>query len=358
MDMSSQREILRASPACSIPELAGEITAALVGAGPARSFGEVRSRLTTNNVALVIGTSGSTGLIKEVAFTRAALIASAQASNTFIGAVSGAQWSLLLPVTHIAAVNVIIRSIELGTLPLDLRSFAGEYPEVDFTSIVPTQLFRALNSDARLLRHLQNTQGVLVGGAALAPTLRKQAEANGIKIIETYGMTETCGGCIYDGTALNGVEFAIADNSVIKIRGSILATDYLNFSDLFQLHDGWFMTNDLGEIVDGKLCVLGRADDVIISGGENLSLTAVEATLSVRFPDLECAAFAISDPQWGQSLHIAIVGEFSETEISHYLEAAFGEVAKPKGVHSLPSLPLLGIGKVDRIALTEMVGDE
>ena len=358
MEMSSQREILRASRAGSIPELAGEITAALVGTGPARSFGEVRSKLTTDNIAIVIGTSGSTGLIKEVAFTRAALIASARASNTHIGAVNSAQWSLLLPVTHIAAVNVIIRSIELGTLPLDLRSFAGEYPKVDFTSIVPTQLFRALNSDARLLRHLQSAQGVLVGGAALAPALRKQAEADGIKIIETYGMTETCGGCIYDGKALNGVEFAIASNGVIKIRGSVLATNYLNSPALFQLHDGWFITNDLGEIIDGKLCVLGRADDVIISGGENLSLTAVEATLSVRFPDLECAAFAISDPQWGQSLHIAIVGEFSEVEISHYLEGAFGEVAKPKGIHALPSLPLLGIGKVDRMTLTKMVVNE
>ena len=358
MDMSSQRKVLRASPTCSIPELAGEISAALVGTGPARSFGEVRAKFSHHNIAIVVGTSGSTGLIKEVAFTRAALIASAQASNTFIGAKVGAKWSLLLPITHIAAVNVIIRSMELGTLPVDLRNFDGEFPEVDFTSIVPTQLFRALNSNQRLLRHLQSTQAVLVGGAALAPVLRQQAEAAGITIIETYGMTETCGGCIYDGKALNGVEFAIADNGVIKIRGSVLATDYLNSPDLFQLYDSWFMTNDLGEVVNGNLHVIGRADDVIISGGENLSLTAIEATLSVRFPDLECAAFSISDPHWGQALHIAIVGEVSEVEISHYLEAALGEIAKPKGFHFLVSLPLLGIGKVDRLALAKMVNNE
>lgn len=358
MDKSSQRELLRASLAWSIPELAGEITAALVGSGPARSFGDVRSKLVPKSAAIVIGTSGSTGLIKEVAFTRGALLASARASNTFMGAVKGATWSLLLPVTHIAAVNVIIRSIELGTLPVDLRSFEGEYPRVDFTSIVPTQLFRALNSDARLLKHLQSAQSVLVGGASLSPTLRKQAEHTGIKIIETYGMTETCGGCIYDGQALNGVEFAITDKGVIKIRGTVLATDYLNSPDLFQLHDGWFMTNDLGEIIEGRLHVLGRADDVIISGGENLSLTAIEATLSVRFPDLECAAFAVNDQQWGQALHIAIVGDVNQTEISHYLEAALGDIAKPKGIHLLKSLPLLGIGKVDRLTLAKMVVHE
>lgn len=355
MDMSSQRKILRASPTCPLPELIGEITAALDGSGPALSFGEVRAKSTSSDIAIIVGTSGSTGLVKEVAFRKAALIASAQASNSYIGAVKASTWSLLLPVTHIAGVNVIIRSLELDTFPVDLRNFEGEYPPVDFTSIVPTQLYRALNSDQRLLRHLQGTKAVLVGGAALTPALGNKAEAVGIRIIETYGMTETCGGCIYDGKALNGVEFAIAENGRIKIRGPVLAHDYLNSPNLFHLQDGWFMTNDLGEIIDGKLHVIGRADDVIITGGENLSLTAVEATLSIRFPELECAAFAISDPQWGQALHIAVVGDLNETEISHYLEAAFGEIAKPKGIHSLNSLPLLGIGKVDRTALTNMV---
>jgi O-succinylbenzoic acid--CoA ligase len=337
MDMSSQRELLRASPTCEITQLAAQITAALVGNGPALSFGDVRSNLAAENIAIVVGTSGSTGLIKEVAFTRDALIASAQASNSFIGAIAGAQWSLLLPVTHIAAVNVIIRSIEVGTIPLDLRNFEGEYPKVDFTSIVPTQLFRALNSDARLLRHLQATNAVLVGGAALAPALRTQAQSAGINVIETYGMTETCGGCVYEGQGLLGVEFAISEKGVIKIRGPVLATNYLSSPDLFQLNDGWFMSNDLGE---------------------NLSLTSIEATLSVRYPDLECAAFAINDRQWGQALHLAIVGEANETEISHYLEAALGDIAKPKGIHILESLPLLGIGKVDRAALSKMVEHE
>ena len=358
MDMSSHREILRANPAWSIPQLAVEITAALVGNGPALSFGDVRSKYLAQDFAMVIGTSGSTGLIKEVAFTRASLVASAQASNSFIGATPGSQWSLLLPINHIAGVNVILRSMELGTLPIDLRNYEGEYPSVDFTSIVPTQLFRALNSDERLLRHLQKAKTVLVGGAPLAQNLRGQAEAHGINIVETYGMTETCGGCVYDGRTLNGVEVTINDQSVIEIRGAVMASGYLNSSNILELQDGWFTTNDLGEIIDGKLIVLGRADDVIITGGENLSLIAIEAVLSIRFPDLECAAFAIKDPQWGQALHIAVVGQANENEISLFLEGALGQIAKPKGIHSIESLPLLGIGKVDRATLARMVTHE
>jgi len=358
MDMTSQRKILRADPAWSIPQLDAEITAALAGNAPALSFGEVRTKSLAKELALVIGTSGSTGSIKEVAFSRQALVSSAQASNSFIGATSGSQWSLLLPINHIAGVNVILRSMELGTLPLDLRNFEGEYPHADFTSIVPTQLFRALKSDERLLRHLKSAKTVLVGGASLAQSLREHARAEGINIVETYGMTETCGGCVYDGQALNGVEIAISDQGVIKIRGAVMASDYLNSSNIFKIQDGWFTTNDLGELKDGKLKVLGRSDDVIITGGENLSLMAVEAVLSVRFPDLECAAFGVNDPQWGQALHIAIVGTVNENEISLYLEGALGQIAKPKGIHSVESLPLLGIGKVDRLTLARMVRDE
>ena len=103
---------------------------------------------------------------------------------------------------------------------------------------------------------------------------------------------------------------------------------------------------------------MGRADDVIISGGENVSLTAIEATLSIRYPEIEFAAFAVNDIQWGHALHLAVVGEIGESEISHYLEAALGAASKPKGIHHLEQLPSLGIGKVDRIALAKMVEHE
>ena len=350
MDNSSQRTILRVSPACEIPQLAGEITAALVGDGPTLGFGEITSESAPHYAAVVVGTSGTSGNSKEVVLTATALISSARASNKFINAKPGETWSLLLPLTHIAAVNVIIRAIELGTLPIDVRNHEGEYPKADYTSIVPTQLFRALNGDDQLLNHLKSAKTVLVGGAALSQSLRNQAELAGIKVVTTYGMTETCGGCVYDGTPLDGVSVEIRSGKIF-IRGPILASS-------IALNEGWYETSDLGEMDDEKVVVLGRADDVIISGGENLSLNAVEESLSRAFPDVQTAAFAIEDPQWGHSLQIAVVGEVTNNEISTHLEKDLGAFAKPKGIHHLASLPLLGIGKVDRKALAKGIAHE
>jgi O-succinylbenzoic acid--CoA ligase len=240
--------------------------------------------------------------------------------------------------------------MELGTTPIDLRNFEGEYPKADYTAIVPTQLFRALNGDQQLLSHLQSAKAVLVGGAALSQTLRKQAELAGVKIVTTYGMTETCGGCVYDGTPLEGVQIEIRDGA-IRIKGPVLASS-------ISLNDGWFETNDLGQYENDHLVVIGRSDDVIISGGENLSLNAVENSLGNAFPDTQFAAFAVEDPQWGQSLQVAVVGTISDDQIAAHLEKDLGVFAKPKGIHRMSSLPLLGIGKIDRKSLAKGVANE
>jgi O-succinylbenzoic acid--CoA ligase len=350
MDTSSQRKILRVSPAGEISQLAGEITAALVGDGPTLGFGEIASEFAPNHAAVAIGTSGTTGSPKEVLLTSAALISSARASNKYIGAKFGETWSLLLPLTHVAAVNVIVRAMELGTTPIDLRNFEGEYPKADYTAIVPTQLFRALNGDQNLLNHLQSAKTVLVGGAALSQALREQAEFARIKIITTYGMTETCGGCVYDGTALEGVEIEIR-SGIIFIKGPVLASS-------ISLNDGWYETSDLGEYHNGQLAVIGRSDDVIISGGENLSLNAVENSLATAFPEAQFAAFAVENLQWGHTLQVAVVGTISDDLITAHLEKDLGSYAKPKGIHRMNSLPLLGIGKIDRKSLAKGIADE
>ena len=350
MDNSSQRKILRVSPACETPLLARDITAALAGNGPTLGFGEVSSEFGPSQAAVVIGTSGTTGAPKEIFLSSHALVASARASNAFVGAKLGDTWSLLLPLTHVAAVNVFVRAFELGTIPVDLRNHSGEYPRVNFTAIVPTQLFRALNGDEQLLKHLQGAQKVLVGGAALSSAIRNQATAAGINVVTTYGMSETSGGCVYNGEILEGAEVEVRGGSIF-IRGSVLALN-------LELSDGWFETNDLGEFVDEKLVVIGRSDDVIISGGENLSLNSVENILSQSFPDIQFAAFSVEDPQWGQTLHIAVVGEADSGSISSVLEEKVGAFAKPKGIHSLNSLPLLGIGKVDRKRLAQEIPNE
>jgi O-succinylbenzoic acid--CoA ligase len=249
--------------------------------------------------------------------------------------------------THIAGVNVLIRAHQLGTEVLDLRDHTGAYLHADFTAVVPTQLFKALNGDADLLKHLQGAQAVLVGGASISPALKEQARAAGINIVTTYGMTETSGGCAYNGQALDGVKIEIADGKQIKIAGPTLAEGVAR--------DGWFYTDDLGEIENGILKVIGRRDDVIISGGENISLSAIEAVIAKELPHLQIAAFATKDPQWGDALKIAVVGSGSDIEnaITEALIKSLGNIAKPKGIYFVDSLPLIGVGKVDRLALAK-----
>ena len=350
MDNSSQRKILRVSPACETPQLARDITAALAGNGPTLGFGEVNSEFGPMQAAVAIGTSGTTGTPKEIFLSSHALVASARASNAFLGAKAGDTWSLLLPLTHVAAVNVFVRAFELGTIPVDLRNYSDAYQRVDYTAIVPTQLFRALNGDDHLLKHLQGAQKVLVGGAALSNAIRNQATAAGVNVVTTYGMSETSGGCVYNGEILEGTEVEVRGGSIF-IRGNVLALN-------LDLTNGWFETNDLGEFVGDKLVVIGRADDVIITGGENLSLNNVENILNESFPDIQFAAFCVEDPQWGQSLHIAVVGEIDRDSVISLLERKIGAFAKPKGIHSVNSLPLLGIGKVDRKRLAQEIPNE
>ena len=335
-----------------------DLAKALAGTGPALGFGDLQNTSVPAAVAVVIGTSGSTGTPKEVGLAASALLASARASNKYLGANFGQIWSLFLPLTHVAGVNVLVRSLELGTMPIDLRN-ANQYPKVDFTAIVPTQLFRALNGDALLLEHLKNCSAVLVGGAALPNEIRTQANDHGITVVSTYGMTETSGGCVYDGMPLESVEVGTTAEGAIKIKGPILATTYLNDSIGWEraVTEGWFVTNDFGIVDSGKLEVLGRIDDVIISGGEKISLTTIETTLNSHYANNEFAAFAIYDPEWGSALYLAIAGDLSilTTEVSSYLTQVLGNVAKPKGFLTLAALPLIGVGKVDRKALAQLM---
>jgi O-succinylbenzoic acid--CoA ligase len=358
MEQNAQRELRSADPQWTASESMAHVSQALKSVGPALVCG--RSSLThvPQVISLVIATTGSSGTPKEVGIAASALLASARASNSALAAQPGNTWSLLLPLTHIAGINVLIRALELGSEPIDLRNFQGEYPHADFTAIVPTQLFKALNGDDQLLKHLTGAKAVLVGGAALATDLHLQAKNAGVNIVVTYGMTETTGGCVYDGVPLNGVEISITSEGRIAVKGPVLAQTYLGAQTLWdsQFKDGWFLTSDFGRMENGKLIVEGRSDDVIISGGENISLSAIESSLHSHFPHTSFAAFSLKDTQWGQSLHVAIAGDGATTddEISQYLSEHFGDFSKPKGYLHIPELPLIGIGKVDRKKLTQL----
>lgn len=362
MEMSSQREIRAIDPTWTLAQLRAHLDKAIKGEGPALTLAPISAKSVPAEISLVVSTSGSTGDAKEVGLSAPALLASARATNKFFGAEAGQTWSLLLPLTHIAGINVLMRSLELGTSAIDARQITGAYPYADFTAIVPTQLFRALNGDSHLLEHLLSAKAVLVGGAALDSNLADQARAAGINIVESYGMTETCGGCIYDGLAIGGTSFVIDQNGLIKISSEMLATSYLNDQAGWnsKFTNGYFLTSDLGEISGGKLKVIGRADDVIVTGGENISLLKVEAIIRQVFPEIECSAFAIADPQWGQALHLAIAGSFKpdSAAINEVLSTQISAAAKIKGFTYLDKLPRTALDKVNRQELAAIAKRE
>ncbi len=340
MNQSAQRDLVVVSPEWSIPQVQIELVRALNGDGPALAFGPTNFSQVPVECAVVIPTSGSTGNPKEVALSADSLIASAHSAHTFIGASAGEKWSLLLPINHIAGVNVLVRAIALKSEILNIEESA------DYTSIVPTQLFRALNGDALLLEHLKNSKRVLVGGAAISQNLLKQAHDFGISVTTSYGMTEMCGGCVYDGSPLEGVEIEIKDGA-IALKGPTMAIGYLGEAP-FKV-GSWFTTSDLGSLEDGKLVVHGRADDVIISGGEKVSLSAVTDFLGEGF-----VAFAVPHEEWGQALVIASDQPINESEITHRLISEFGSHVSPKGFLSQIELPRTSLGKPDRQALIQI----
>jgi O-succinylbenzoic acid--CoA ligase len=359
MEQTSQREIRAIDPTWTIAEITARLAKTLAGEGPAITLGSISVERVPSEIAVVVTTSGSTGDAKEVGLSAGAILASAKATNKFFGAIKGQTWSLLLPLTHIAGINVLVRALELGTIAIDARGVSGKYPDADYTAIVPTQLFRALNGDSDLLAHLRSAKSVLVGGAALDSKLREKARTAGINIVESYGMTETCGGCVYDGLPIGDTSVEINSAGLIKISTSSLATTYLNDVPSWnaKLEIGYFLTSDLGKIVNGKLTVTGRADDVIITGGENISLTKVEEVIRNAFAGIECAAFAVSDEQWGQALHLAIAGSIKPevSEVNNSLSLHISAAAKIKGAIYLDKLPMSALDKVNRQELASLV---
>ena len=229
---------------------------------------------------MVIATSGSTGPPKGAELSAAALLASARAALRRIGARPGDRWLCCLPPSHVSGLQVLVRSLLAGRAPLvTTRLTAGTIAAAGcaFASLVPTQLRRLADAGADLTA----LRAILLGGAAIPPGLLAAAAAAGGTVITTYGMTETCGGCVYDGVPLDGVAVRIGAGGRIRISGPVLFSGYRLRPELTALAtDGrWFITSDLGAQDAARLLVRGRADDVIITGGENVLAGEVAAVL-------------------------------------------------------------------------------
>jgi O-succinylbenzoic acid--CoA ligase len=244
MDISANpsnrsRSVISVDPALAIGDVMNLVAKALAHQGPALNLTDESIESVDSDICLIVGTTGSTGTRKSVALSSTALLASARASLDYLQARPGQTWALLLPLHHIAGINVLIRALDLGTTPVDLRNVT-EYANTDFSAVVPTQIFQALNGDEKLLAHLQSSKKVLVGGAQLQEDLLHRALDAGISVVRTYGMSETSGGCIYEGTPLKGIGLRISDAGLIEISGPVLTSGYLNNEELWsqQYRDG------------------------------------------------------------------------------------------------------------------------
>ena len=310
---------------------------------------------------LQIATSGSTGQPKRVALSRAAVEASAEATHAYLG--GPGQWLLSVPVAYIAGVQVLVRSLLAGHRPVlgeahpDLATaIAAMTGERRYASLVPTQLVRALD-DQRDRTALASLDAVLIGGARLDPTVRRSAEAAGIGVVETYGMSETAGGCVYDGRPLPSVDVRVDADGRVWLCGPMLADGYVDepgrTAEAFV--EGWFRTDDLGELEHDdhgvRLRLLGRADDVVNSGGVKVAAAAVAQRLRAHPRVAAAEVVGVPDPEWGERVVAHIVGDLDLDEARDWVAAEHPRTWAPTVLRRHDALPLLDNGKVDRMRL-------
>lgn len=407
--MSRAVRVVPAS-AADVPALVVALGAALDGSGPAvlpvavspsgvPDAGPSTGGTVPDDVALLVRTSGSTGTPREVMLMADALRASADATHRHLS--GPGQWLLALPARHVAGLQVLVRSIVAGTEPVVLDgpfradAFAAavrRLPPVPpvppawsahsaerahevrrahgsggprYTSLVPTQLQRLL-ADPEGVAALRTFHAVLIGGAAASPALVAEARSQGVRIVTTYGMSETCGGCVYDGVPLDGVSVDLEDDGRITIAGPVLAAGYRDRPDLdaelFAIRDGRrvLRTSDLGcwaDPGDGappRLAVLGRVDDVLVTGGVKVAPAAVERVLAESVPGVqEALVVGVPDPEWGQALVAVVVltPGASAPDLADLRRAVtdrLGAAAAPRHLVTVVALPLRGPGKPDR----------
>ena len=330
-----------------------------------------------DEVALVVSTSGTTGTPKGAMLTSTALIASASATHDRLG--GPGRWLLALPAHHIAGMQVLVRSVLAGTVPVGMDLSDGfdvdELPRAvselgsgrRYTSLVANQLAKALAVPAAAAALTELDAVLLGGGPAPRPVLDAAAEA-GVTVVSTYGSSETAGGCVYDGLPLDGVEIRIdgtdpAGCGRIVIGGATLARGYRNPPEPDPFAEpGWFRTDDVGAFdASGRLTVLGRADDAISTGGLTVMPSVVEAALARHPAVAECAVFGVADDRLGQRVIAAVVAAAPSCpptagEIRDFVGESLGRTAAPREVVFVAELPRRGIGKIDYRALREMYG--
>lgn len=386
-------------------------------------------RVLAGDAELLLGTSGSTGSPALSVLRGQDLRASAAATHQRLG--GPGRWVLALPPSHIAGVQVLVRAAVAGVAPLvttgadgggfdpalvarDLEPDAPEsgatrqtaVPENGaarkapapgdggpvgrtYLSLVPTQVVRLVDDLTAARRVAASVDAILVGGAALSPAVAQRARELGLPLVRTYGSTETCGGCVYDGRPLPGVEVNLTDAGRISLTAPWVTRGWLlpdgtvtrertatgaRIEEADPASDGThrrtLVTDDLGELADGVLTVLGRADDLITTGGVKVAPTLVADAVTALSAVGECAVVGVPDPVWGERVTLvatrpsagtrgAAVPAAAPPSLADLRDALRGQLepaALPRAVRWVEAMPVIGPGKYDRAALRELAG--
>lgn len=336
------------------------------------------------DLAVVVGTSGSTGTPKRALLSARSMRASVYATHERLG--GPGQWLLALPAHHIAGLQVLFRSLVGGVHPVVLGASPLGPPTMPFveasaalepglrhyTALVPTQLVQLLD-DPRGLRALEGFDAVLIGGAALAPHVRARAERAGVRVVATYGMSETASGCVYDGRPLAGTEIAFDDDLRIHIGGDMVAHGYLGRPDLTNAafgvdEDGvrWFRSDDFGHLDDtGRLRIDARVDDLINTGGLKVAPRLVEEAIAEHIVGVrEVVVVGVPDPHWGEAVSALVVldpqgllRDLTAADVRAALRGILPDHALPHRLRTATEIPQRGPGKPDRRAVAALMGE-
>lgn len=326
----------------------------VVADGPAAS--------TDPKADLVVFTSGTSGRAKGVRLTLANLEAASRASRRHLGHGPEDTWLLMMPLHHVAGLSILVRSAYAGG---SVRLLPGFEPaavtsvmegEVSMVSMVPTMLHRVLGAGAVL----RNLRAVLIGGGPIPAGLLETAEERGLPVLPTYGMTETFGqvATLKPGSKparavdpLPGVDIRIEPGGRVALRGEQVSPGYVGEPDR---DDPWFITGDLGELVDGRLRILGRADSMIVTGGENVSPEQVEAELREHDLVSDALLVGVPDPEWGSKVCCVVVAEAEVDELRAWLRERIAGHMVPKEWRRVHEIPKTALGKPDRQAATAL----
>jgi o-succinylbenzoate---CoA ligase len=351
--------VLALDPDAPAPELARVMAAAR----PTQLLDrDGRSRLRDGEpvepgVAAVVATSGTSGAAKAVELGADAIGWSARAVSSALGAGPGDRWLCCLPVHGVAGLAVLARAWHTGLAvevherfdPGAVRAAAGR---ATLVSLVPTMLRRLLAAGSEVARFRR----VLLGGGPIPGDLLDQAAAGGVTLVRTYGLTETFGGAVHDGHPLEGVELRLAEGGEILVRGPMLFRRYRGDPGRTAavLRDGWLRTGDLGRLgPDARLTVLGRRDELVISGGVNVHPDEVEAVLAAHPAVAEVAVAGRPDPEWGQRVAAFVVpGDPTSpptlAELRAFALERLAPAKAPRELILVPALPRSPSGKLQR----------